>query len=381
MDEKMKELIISTLGEQVYKDYYEGPADMGMGGMPTSFAQMLESKQAHEVSEQVYDLSNMFRMLAFNITCNDMIEDKTAALKSLADEFINLVEGATAQAKSSSLLDLIKELNPFHSKEGMMKTEGGKKFPMSAYAHTPSDKPSTWKLRMMDMSGKVTKEQLGAAAAAFSSGGFRGNKVQMPAADVAKAKARIRSEYRKLGVPDKEIPDSVKELDGIDSFMVFKDANNQMRWSAIHTNKYEDSDNPPEIIASFAHKEFVEAVDTGRAPYPELWVWHASQASKAGKADLLHYDEDTGFLFSTGTFDHDKEHIAKGLAEYPYPLRTSHGMPKESLIYEGGLRLDELKPKANGEPYVIVHYRTREISPLPYGAEANKLSMFAVQGG
>lgn len=359
--DKFKELVIHTLGQEVYDQHYK---DMMMGeqpmmGMPTSFAQLLESKKAEEVAEQVYDLSNMFRMLAFNIATCDMVEDKVAALQSLADEYINLVEGASNAAKSGGLLDWLKELNPFHDKA--VKTEGGKKFPKSAYLYTPSDNPSEWKLRIQDMSGKVTKEQLGAAAAAFSAGGFRGNRVKLPAESVASVKAKLRSEYKKLGVKPEEMPDSVKES----SFMVFKDNSNTMRWMAIHTNNYEDEDTKPEIIASFAHKEFVEAVEEGRAEYPELWGWHASPASAIGKADMLHYDEETGFMLSSGKFYEGKEHVAKGLAEFPYPMRVSHGMPKESLIYQPGTN-------------VIVHYRSREISPLPYGAEANKLTMFAI---
>ena len=92
------------------------------------------------------------------------------------------------------------------------KTEGGRAFASSAYAYVPDpDKPDTWKLRLQDMTGKVTKSQLGAAAAAFSPGGFRGQRVQLPAGAVAGAKAKIRAAYRRLGVKPQDIPKSVRE--------------------------------------------------------------------------------------------------------------------------------------------------------------------------
>lgn len=281
--EKLKELATEKLGEELANKMYGG-VEMGMG--PTSFSELLEHKQTEEVTEQVYDLSNMFRMLSFNICYNSMVEDKVGALEALTQEYLALVKSATQQTKSAGLLDLIKE-------------------------------------KALSLLPKRKEDEL-----------------------------------------------TLKDQGG--SFMVFKDAQDRMRWAAIHTNKYEDSEE--EIIASYAHKEFVEAVEAGLWPYPDLWVWHLTEKSCVGKADMLHYDEDTGFMFSTGYFHKDKEHVARGLAAYPDPLRTSHGMPKPHLIYEGGLTFNQAM-KSKGKK-VIAHYRTKEISPLPYGAEANKLTDF-----
>lgn len=95
------------------------------------------------------------------------------------------------------------------------KTEDGVKYPAEAFAYVPDvNKPSTWKLRLwQDLDKKVTRSQLGRAAAAFSPGGFRGQKVEIPSDAVAGVKAKIRAAYRKLGVDTEDIPRWVKEVE------------------------------------------------------------------------------------------------------------------------------------------------------------------------
>jgi hypothetical protein len=94
------------------------------------------------------------------------------------------------------------------------RTEGGRKFKKSDYAYTPSDHPSSWKLRLTATpGGDPDPRMVGAAAAAFSSGGYRGQKVELPADAVAGAKAKVRAAWKKAH-PDKtasEMPDSIKE--------------------------------------------------------------------------------------------------------------------------------------------------------------------------
>ncbi|MBU0598949.1 ChaB family protein, partial [Patescibacteria group bacterium] len=89
-----------------------------------------------------------------------------------------------------------------------MKTEDGQQYPATAFAYAPDvDTPSKWKLRLWeDPVKKVTRAQLGRAAAALSPGGFRGQKVAIPTADLSAVKRKIRAEYRRLGVEDEDIP-------------------------------------------------------------------------------------------------------------------------------------------------------------------------------
>lgn len=95
------------------------------------------------------------------------------------------------------------------------KTEAGVSFPSAAYAYVPdADKPSTWKLRLWeDLEKKATVAQVGRAAAALSPGGFRGNRVQLPADAIAGVKAKIRAAYRRLGVKAADMPRWVKEAE------------------------------------------------------------------------------------------------------------------------------------------------------------------------
>ena len=99
--------------------------------------------------------------------------------------------------------------------EGMAvtKKEGDAgEFASSAYAYVPdAEKPSTWKLRLEEEPGKVTARMLGDAAAAFSEGGFRGNRVELPEDAIAGAKAKIRAAYKALGTEAKDMPESVNE--------------------------------------------------------------------------------------------------------------------------------------------------------------------------
>lgn len=93
-----------------------------------------------------------------------------------------------------------------------MKTEGGIQYPKEAFLYVPdSAKPSTWKLRIWETpEKKITRAQLGSAAAAFSAGGFRGNKVDVGGETVS-IKAKLVSLYKKDGATKEEIPNYLLE--------------------------------------------------------------------------------------------------------------------------------------------------------------------------
>jgi hypothetical protein len=98
-------------------------------------------------------------------------------------------------------------LNEYGEISFATKTEAGQSFPSSDYAYVPDpDKPSTWKLRLTSTpGGKPDPHIVGAAVAALGKG-FRGNKVSIPSADLAKVKAKVRAAWLKAN-PDKTSKD------------------------------------------------------------------------------------------------------------------------------------------------------------------------------
>ena len=94
------------------------------------------------------------------------------------------------------------------------KREDGQDFPAEAFAYVPDpEKPSTWKLRLWDsLDERETRTQVGAAIAALGPGGFRGNRVEIPADDLPGVKRRVLTAWRKVWgdeAPD-EIPAVLK---------------------------------------------------------------------------------------------------------------------------------------------------------------------------
>lgn len=330
--------------EEKMMDGYVKP----LGGA-TSFAELQEVQAAQEAAWKMDDLTWQYQDMIRNIMASD-IEDKGAALRSLTDEFLGMVDDL---AVTKSLWDHVKEVL---TKAAPMKTVGGARYPSSDFLVVEdSQKPSTWHLQVKKH-GKNDRRLMGAAKAALTSpGGHRGNKYAGP--NKTEAIRKLKRMYAQ------EEMDWEKEITPASStaahpFMVLKDkSTGQYRWLAVYSNKYRDSDNPPEIIASTAHQDFVKAVDEGEWPMPELWLWHVP-GTRAGAADLVAYD-DTGFALATGTFDEGHEHTAKSLAAMD-DLATSHGMPRKEI--ERDLE----------DPSIITRYRTREISPLPSWAAANK---------
>jgi hypothetical protein len=92
------------------------------------------------------------------------------------------------------------------------KREDGEDFPAAAFAYVPDpESPSTWKLRLWDsLDEKETVAQVSRAVSALSPSGFRGNRVQIPAEDLASVKAKVRAAWRQVNGPDRELPAVLK---------------------------------------------------------------------------------------------------------------------------------------------------------------------------
>jgi hypothetical protein len=96
--------------------------------------------------------------------------------------------------------------------EEALKFEGGVAFGASDYAYVPDPKkPSTWKLRLTAKPGGPPDSGIVGAAAAALGPGFRGQKVQIPAADIGAVKAKVRAAWTKANKGKGEMPAGIKE--------------------------------------------------------------------------------------------------------------------------------------------------------------------------
>lgn len=146
-----------------------------------------------------------------------------------------------------------------------------------------------------------------------------------------------------------------------DTFFVWKDTQtDEWRWVSVYSNNLRDREK--EIIAEQSHRHFIETVEKGDEPYPELWLWHIKDW-KIGQADFLAYDnagDGIGFALASGTIDKGNETIAEWLSKQD-DFQVSHGMPASSVVRD---------PEDDS---IILQHITREVSPLPGWAAANQL--------
>ncbi|MHB9075811.1 MAG: hypothetical protein ACYC6G_20100, partial [Desulfobaccales bacterium] len=95
-----------------------------------------------------------------------------------------------------------------------MKTKkiGDQNLPASCFAYVGDpENTDTWHLPYLKPDGGVDETHLAAAAAALSSGGFRGQKVDLPADAVAGVKGKLRAAYEKTGKKGSEVPAQLRE--------------------------------------------------------------------------------------------------------------------------------------------------------------------------
>lgn len=148
-------------------------------------------------------------------------------------------------------------------------------------------------------------------------------------------------------------------------FTVWKEqATGLYRWLSIYSNNFRDDDHPSEIISAESHERFVDMVNKGIVDYPELWLWHVPVVW--GKADFVDYVN--GFALAGGTVHKGFEATAESIAQQD-DLATSHGMPIDLILYDQDYQ------------DVIRFHITKEISPLPLAAAANKRTGFVVLKG
>lgn len=122
---------------------------------------------------------------------------------------------AEAQRRLDEIESFDDEDDDMSMSKAATKREDGEDFPAAAFAYVPDpESPSTWKLRLWDsLDEKETVAQVSRAVAALSPSGFRGNRVQIPAEDLASVKAKVRAAWRRVNGPDRELPAILKRDD------------------------------------------------------------------------------------------------------------------------------------------------------------------------
>lgn len=118
------------------------------------------------------------------------------------------------------------------------------------------------------------------------------------------------------------IQDTINPPQPDSAFSVQKDLSGQWRWIATFTNNFMDREG--EIISEKALDGYLERVNAGLVPLPELWVGHI-EGTKHGQADMVFGLGN--FVTAVGHFDSPE--IGKQSADYArkYAAQTSlsHG--------------------------------------------------------
>ena len=169
------------------------------------------------------------------------------------------------------------------------KTDGGLKYPISAYAYTPDpESPSTWKLRLWETPEKgITARQVGAAIAALGKG-FRGNKVEIPSEDLKKVKSKVLSAWKKAN-PDKSETDAPRELLADD---LEKTKGVKMKDLIKRLLKSETVDFSDVLTEDMTEEEIVEAIENnfsdvlGKKDEAEKELAAAKRKSKSKETEL-----------------------------------------------------------------------------------------------
>jgi hypothetical protein len=326
----------------------------------TSYAEMEEVQAAREAKMEAEELISYFPMLARNAIESEEIEDKAAAVETIASELADRLRKIEGEEYD--------EDKAISEREDVSEAE--RKRAVAEYGKVTYADPKNKKYPI-DTPAHIR--------AAWSYINMPRNARKYSSSEVAAIKRRIvsawKSQIDSKGPPQakKGLLETLKEKIGLNPantgetspdgrmFMAFKDKNDQWSWIARYSNNFRDRDNPPEIISDKSHRRFVELVEKGLAPYPELWLWHVKDW-KVGRATWIAYD-DAGFAMAAGVFNPGCEQVAEWLSKQT-DFAVSHGMPTQFIMrdYE--------------DPSVIVGHVTREISPLPASFAANELTQF-----
>lgn len=131
-------------------------------------------------------------------------------------------------------------------------------------------------------------------------------------------------------------------------------------WIAWYTNNFEDKEE--EIVSLKALEDSIEAANKGDYPMPELWFFHI-EGTRHGIADKLFLIDH--FAVAIGTFDSEQDN------KFVSTMKSWYAEQDVVTLSQGFYYDPEQKIKG-----VYNWIRTREISTLPQGSEANPYTQF-----
>ena len=151
-----------------------------------------------------------------------------------------------------------------------------------------------------------------------------------------------------------------KEIYSSDSLTLYKAADGTLEWYGVYSNTQQDRDG--HTITLESHLNFVDMVNKGLAPYPELWIWHLPKA--VGETNFLGVSEE-GFAVAGGIVYKEYADLVSNLVSNTPDIRMSHGMP---------LKYIQMTPSK-----VITSHITKELSFLPGDKASNLLTTFIME--
>lgn len=152
------------------------------------------------------------------------------------------------------------------------------------------------------------------------------------------------------------------------SFSVYKSEDDTWRFKGLFTNDILDRDG--ETLTLESHEFFLDSIEKGIWPMPELWPFHVNRP--VGMVDdigLVKGDDNHNYILVSGYGYPNYSQMFKAWSEWPSddPLGMSHGMPRAFI------KRDEADPSR------ITRYLTKEVTVLPQFRAANTKTMFIVE--
>lgn len=349
-----------------------------------SFEELEDMEATAEATAELNELVGKFTTLASNAiytegnrreTLTKLVDEFMSRVESLDEEGYEEEEGEDKEFKevwTTAYVNNLPDSSFLYIEPGGKKDADGKTIPRTL-RHLP----------VKDATGKPDAAHVRNAAARAGQIKLRTGK-RIPPAKAASLQRRaqkmlsgIKKEANWFDETVQKVVEKAREVLGIhtaepesavpeekEGFFTWKEADGTYSWLARYSNKFRDDDNVPEIISSASHTKFVEKVDKGLAPLPELWMWHVKDW-KIGQATAVAYD-DSGWAIAIGKIDGD---VAEQMSTTDIDWAVSHGMPEHTIVRDAQ------------DPTVIIEHETREISPLPRWAAANKMTDFVILKG